>query len=139
AEYGHGKRKNALSDYTFAVWDADRLVNIGKAYSGVTDEEIAQLTELFHKLSLQQRGHLHIVQPKLVLEVAFDQIQKSDRHNSGYALRFPRIKRIRWDKKPSDADHLQRVAELYESSANTARRQEQTKPPPPEQPEPTLF
>jgi DNA ligase-1 len=138
AEYGHGKRKNVLSDYTFAVWSGQQLVNIGKAYSGVTDEEIAQLTELFHKLSLQQRGHVHLVQPQLVLEVAFDQIQKSDRHASGYALRFPRIKRIRWDKKPQDADHLERVAELYESSANTARRHEQPATPPPK-PEPTLF
>lgn len=138
AEYGHGKRKNVLSDYTFAIWSADQLVNIGKAYSGVTDEEIAQLTELFHRLSLQQRGHVHLVQPQLVLEVAFDQIQKSDRHASGYALRFPRIKRIRWDKKPQDADHLARVAELYESSANTARRHEQPAAPP-TKPEPTLF
>ena len=138
AEYGHGKRKNVLSDYTFAVWDADRLVNIGKAYSGVTDEEIAQLTELFHKLSLQQRGHLHIVEPKVVMEIAFDQIQKSDRHASGYALRFPRIKRIRWDKKPEDADRLERVAQLYDSSANTARHREQPVIPPPK-PEPSLF
>jgi len=138
AEYGHGKRKNVLSDYTFAVWSGTQLVNIGKAYSGVTDEEIAQLTELFHKLSLQQRGHVHIVQPQLVLEIAFDQIQKSDRHAGGYALRFPRIKRIRWDKRPDEADHLERVAELYDSTANTARKREQssTTPPPPE---PTLF
>jgi DNA ligase 1 len=137
AEYGHGKRKNVLSDYTFAVWSGTQLVNIGKAYSGVTDEEIAQLTGLFHKLSLQQRGHVHIVQPQLVMEIAFDQIQKSDRHASGYALRFPRIKRIRWDKKPEDADHLERVAELYESTANMARRQAAATPPP--KPEPTLF
>src|SRR5438132_307513 len=80
AEYGHGKRKNVLSDYTFAVWSGNQLVNIGKAYSGVRDEEIAQLTELFHNLSLQQRGHVHVVQPKLVLEIAFDQIHKRDRH-----------------------------------------------------------
>jgi DNA ligase-1 len=138
AEYGHGKRKNVLSDYTFAVWSGDQLVNIGKAYSGVTDDEIAQLTEVFHKLSLQQRGHIHLVQPQLVLEVAFDQIQKSDRHASGYALRFPRIKKIRWDKKPEDADQLQRVAELYACSANTARRQQEPAPAPKE-PEPTLF
>jgi DNA ligase-1 len=138
AEYGHGKRKSVLSDYTFAVWSGDDLVNIGKAYSGVTDEEIAQLTELFHKLSLQQRGHVHLVQPQLILEIAFDQIQKSDRHASGYALRFPRIKRIRWDKKAADADHLQRVADLYDSAANTARQHEKPPTPAP-QPEPTLF
>ncbi|HEV8606995.1 MAG TPA: ATP-dependent DNA ligase [Tepidisphaeraceae bacterium] len=138
AEYGHGKRKNVLSDYTFAVWSGQQLVNIGKAYSGVTDEEIAQLTELFHKLSLHHRGHIHIVEPKLVLEIAFDQIQRSDRHASGYALRFPRIKRIRWDKPPEEADHLERVAELYDSSANTARTRERPPTPPP-QAEPTLF
>jgi DNA ligase-1 len=138
AEYGHGKRKNVLSDYTFAVWSGDQLVNIGKAYSGVTDEEIAQLTELFHKISLQQRGHYHIVEPRLVLEVAFDQIQKSLRHSSGYALRFPRIKRIRWDKRPEEADHLERVAELYESAANTARTRDKASAPAP-QTEPTLF
>jgi DNA ligase-1 len=138
AEYGHGKRKNVLSDYTFAVWSGDQLVNIGKAYSGVTDEEIALLTELFHKLSLQQRGHVHIVEPRLVMEIAFDQIQKSDRHASGFALRFPRIKRIRWDKRPEEADHLERVAELYQSSANTARQHDQATTVSKES-EPTLF
>jgi DNA ligase-1 len=138
AEYGHGKRKNLLSDYTFAVWSGQQLVNIGKAYSGVTDEEIAQLTELFHKLSLNHRGHIHLVEPKLVLEIAFDQIQRSDRHASGYALRFPRIKRIRWDKSPHEADHLERVAELYDSSANTARTRGQPPALAP-QAEPTLF
>jgi len=138
AEYGHGKRKNVLSDYTFAVWSGDHLVNIGKAYSGVTDEEIARLTELFHQLSLQQRGHVHLVEPKVVMEIAFDQIQKSDRHSSGYALRFPRIKRIRWDKSPQEADHLERVVELYDSSANTARQREKAAARP-EDTEPTLF
>jgi DNA ligase-1 len=141
AEYGHGKRKDVLSDYTFAVWDKApsepdaKLVNIGKAYSGVTDEQIAQLTELFHKLSIQRRGHVHIVEPKVVLEIACDQIQKSNRHDSGYALRFPRIKRIRWDKRIEDADRLARVIELYQSDANTAYTQEKL----PEKEEPTLF
>jgi DNA ligase-1 len=138
AEYGHGKRRNVLSDYTFAVWSGDQLVNVGKAYSGVTDEEIAQLTELFHKLSLQQHGHYHIVEPKVVMEIAFDQIQKSARHASGYALRFPRIKRVRWDKNPADADRLERVAELYESTANTARKAEKPAAAPAPA-EPTLF
>jgi DNA ligase-1 len=140
AEYGHGKRKNVLSDYTFAVWSGENLVNIGKAYSGVTDEEIATAhTTLFSQLSLQNRGHIHLVQPKLVLEIAFDQIQKSDRHASGYALRFPRIKRIRWDKNPHDADRLERVEELYNSSANTARSHNQSPTPTVIAPEPTLF
>jgi DNA ligase-1 len=142
AEYGHGKRRNTLSDYTFAVWDRDpsqegaTLVNVGKAYSGVTDQEISQLTELFRRISLRRHGHVHVVQPQVVLEIACDQIQRSDRHASGYALRFPRIKRIRWDKRIEDADRLQRVAELYESSANTAR---QSSPAEPARPEPTLF
>jgi len=143
AEYGHGKRRNVLSDYTFAVWDREptepeaRLVNIGKAYSGVTDEEISQLTELFLKIAVQQWGRVYAVRPQVVLEIACDQIQKSNRHESGYAMRFPRIKRIRWDKKIEDADRLARVAEVYESFANTAHRNA----PEPEvvKAEPTLF
>ena len=128
AECGHGKRRNVLSDYTFAVWDREptdpqaRLVNIGKAYSGVTDEEINRLTELFLKIAVQQWGRVYAVRPQVVLEIACDQIQKSNRHESGYAMRFPRIKRIRWDKKIEDADRLSRVAEVYESFANTAHR-----------------
>ena len=143
AEYGHGKRKNWLSDYTFAVWDRDpaepgaTLVNIGKAYSGVTDEEIKQLTELFLGLSLGQNGWRHVVEPKLVLEIACDQIQKSGRHASGFALRFPRIKRVRWDKRPEDADRLPRIVEIYESLSNTAKGRHAPEPPP--APEPTLF
>ena len=143
AEYGHGKRRGVLSDYTFAVWDKEptepgaQLVNIGKAYSGVTDEEIAQLTKTFLDLSLAQRGHVHLVQPKIVLEIACDQIQKSARHASGYALRFPRIKRIRWDKDPDDADRLSRVIEIYDSVANTARGGAPATQEP--SPEPTLF
>lgn len=124
AEFGHGKRRRTLSDYTFAVWDRDpaadaaKLVNVGKAYSGVTDEQIAQLTELFLKTSLAQHGHVHWVEPKIVLEIACDQIQKSPRHSSGYALRFPRIKRIRWDKSPREADRLERIVEIYQSTNN---------------------
>jgi DNA ligase-1 len=142
AEYGHGKRRGVLSDYTFAVWDREpsepgaALVNIGKAYSGVTDKEIAQLTKIFLELSLAQRGQVHLVEPKIVLEIACDQIQKSDRHSSGYALRFPRIKRIRWDKSPSEADRLPRIIELYDSAANTARGNQA---PQPEPREPSLF
>src|SRR5207248_5779730 len=127
---------------TFAVWDRDpgeegaTLVNVGKAYSGVTDEEIAQLTKLFLELSLGDNGRVHWVQPKIVLEIACDQIQKSTRHGSGYALRFPRIKRIRWDKRPAEADRLGRIAEIYESLPNFARS---TATPPQSAPEPTLF
>ena len=127
AEYGHGKRRGVLSDYTFAVWDREpdlpdaQLLNVGKAYSGVTDAEIEQLTELFLKLTVRQSGGMHLVQPRVVLEIACDQIQKSTRHAGGYALRFPRIKRIRWDKRPRDADRLARIVEIYQSEANTAQ------------------
>jgi DNA ligase 1 len=146
AEYGHGKRRNSLSDYTFAIWDGDpslpdaALVNVGKAYSGVTDEEIVQLTDLFTRLTVRQYGRVRLVEPQVVLEIACDQIQRSARHASGYALRFPRIKRIRRDKRPQDADRLSRIAEIYESSPNFARpTRPATPPPPPEPPEPTLF
>ena len=141
AEFGHGKRRNVLSDYTFAVWDRDPdlpdagLVNVGKAYSGLTDAEIAQLTELFLKLSYTQGGRVHLVEPKIVLEIACDQIQQSNRHASGYALRFPRIKRIRWDKRPQDADRLERIVEIYQSRPNFARPIRIT----PTISEPTLF
>jgi DNA ligase-1 len=142
AETGHGKRRNSLSDYTFAVWDRDpadsgaTLVNVGKAYSGVTDAEIAQLTELFTQLTLTQQGRVRLVEPRIVLEIACDQIQQSDRHRSGYAFRFPRIKRIRWDKRPEDADRLDRVIAIYQSTPNFARSDS---PVPAEAPEPTLF
>ena len=138
AEYGHGKRRGVLSDYTFAVWDGEpgeedaRLVNVGKAYSGVSDEEIAQLTQIFLELSRAQHGHVHVVEPKIVLEIACDQIQRSQRHASGYALRFPRIKRIRWDKRPEEADRLARVIEIYESAHNFGRGEAPVNPTAPE-------
>jgi len=101
-----------------------------------TDEEIAQLTDLFTRLTVRQYGRVRLVAPQVVLEIACDQIQRSDRHASGYALRFPRIKRIRWDKPPEQADRLARVAEIYESSPNFARPAAAPAPAPPE---PTLF
>lgn len=154
AEYGHGKRRDVLSDYTFAVWDRDpsepgaTLVNVGKAYSGVTNEEIARLTELFLKIARGKFGRVYAVEPRVVLEIACDQIQSSKRHASGYALRFPRIKRIRWDKRPGDADLLTRVAEIYQSAPNFGRSldvpdlDEESSPPKRKfktLPEPTLF
>ncbi len=93
AEFGHGKRIHVLSDYTFAVRKGEELVNIGKAYSGLTDKEIAELTEWFLVHTTADHGHLREVEPKIVLEVAFNAIMRSDRHDSGYALRFPRIVR----------------------------------------------
>src|ERR1700730_6038424 len=114
-EVGHGKRKNVLSDYTFAVYDeaGDRLVNIGKAYSGLTDAEIAQMTDYFKSITLRDYGRFRLVQPEVVLEVAFDAIMESGRHNSGYALRFPRIKEIRRDKTVRDIDTLANVAKMH--------------------------
>ncbi len=114
-EYGHGKRIGVLSDYTFAVWDGDRLVNIGKAYSGLTDAEIAEMTEWFLKHVTLDEGLRLQVEPKIVLEVAFNNMMRSNRHESGYALRFPRIVRLRPDKLPEDADPIERVEEIYES------------------------
>ncbi len=113
AEYGHGKRIGVLSDYTFAVRDSVRLLNIGKAYSGLTDVEIAEMTKWFLDHTIEDQGFRRIVEPKIVLEVAFNNIMRSDRHNSGYALRFPRIVRLRPDKLPEEADTLERVRELY--------------------------
>ena len=115
AEYGHGKRAGWLSDYTFAVRDGDGLRNVGKAYSGVTDEEIARLTRFFLEHTLEDYGYVRAVEPLVVLEVAFNNVMRSDRHDSGFALRFPRILRIRDDKPVSEIDTLERVAEIYQS------------------------
>ncbi len=113
AEYGHGKRAGVLSDVTFAVRHGERLLNVGKAYSGLTDREIADLTQWFMAHSVRDHGFWREVEPKLVLEVAFNAVTRSDRHDSGYALRFPRILRIRQDKLPEDIDTLNRVEEIY--------------------------
>jgi len=113
-EYGHGKRIGVLSDYTFAVWDERRLVNVGKAYSGLTDAEIAEMTQWFLQHSVKDQGFRLQVEPKIVLEVAFNNVMESDRHNGGYALRFPRIVRLRPDKPPEEADTIARVREIYE-------------------------
>jgi ATP-dependent DNA ligase I len=107
-EYGNGRRSKVLSDYTFAVRDdsGDQLLTIGKAYSGLTDAKIQELTELFLSLATSRQGNRIEVEPKVIIEVAFDSIQKSNRHASGLALRFPRIKRIRGDKTLRDIDTL---------------------------------
>ena len=116
AEQGHGKRSHVLSDYTFAVQDeaSGELKVIGKAYSGLTDLEIEELTAHFKQHTLHDEGRRRTVVPNLVLEIGFDSIQPSKRHNSGLALRFPRIKAIRRDKTAADIDtlaHAQRLAE----------------------------
>jgi DNA ligase-1 len=116
AEFGHGRRAGLLSDYTFAVRDAGgELRNVGKAYSGVTDAEIAGLTEWLKAHTLEDHGHFRTVEPLRVLEVAFNNVMRSDRHTSGFALRFPRILRIRDDKPPAEIDTLARVEEIFQS------------------------
>jgi DNA ligase-1 len=113
-EWGHGKRAKVLSDCTFAVRDGDQLLNVGKAYSGLTDKEIAKMTEWFLEHTMEDRGFTRIVEPKIVLEVAFNNMMKSGRYASGFALRFPRILRIRDDKPVEEIDTLERVREIYE-------------------------
>jgi DNA ligase 1 len=123
AEYGHGKRVGLLSDYTFAVRGPDfartgELLNVGKAYSGVTDAEIAELTEFLKAHTLEDQGHFRTVEPLIVLEVAFNNIMRSPRHASGFALRFPRILRLRPDKPLAEIDTLARVEEIYQSQVD---------------------
>ena len=115
-EVGHGKRHGVLSDYTFAVRDEarDQLVTIGKAYSGLTDAEIASMTTWFEAHTISQHGRYRVVEPTVVVEVAFDVILRSNRHKSGFALRFPRIAHLRLDKDPREADTLETVTQLFE-------------------------
>ena len=123
AEYGNGRRAAFLSDYTFAVrgpvyGQTAELLNVGKAYSGVTDAEIAELTEFLKAHTLQDFGHFRSVEPLVILEVAFNNIMRSNRHASGFALRFPRIVRIRADKPLDEIDTVQRVEEVYLSQVD---------------------
>ena len=113
AEYGHGKRAGVISDYTFAVKDGDRLKTIGKAYSGLTDSEIDEMTRRLKEITTRDYGYRRDVKPEVVVEVAFDSIQRSDRHDGGFALRFPRIKRIRTDKSPDDIDTMEKVERIF--------------------------
>lgn len=114
AQYGNGKRRGVLSDLTFAVRRDAELVNIGKAYSGLTDAEIARLTKHFQETTIALHGPVHEVVPEIVLEIAFDRIQESKRHKSGYALRFPRIARIRDDKSVDQISTIDEVRRIYE-------------------------
>jgi DNA ligase-1 len=114
-ERGHGRRNGVLSDYTFAVRTSEvdpTLLNVGKAYNGLTDAEIAALTAHFESITIERFGRYHVVRPEVVLEVTFDIVQRSTRHKAGYALRFPRIVRVRDDKPPTEIDTLARVREL---------------------------
>ena len=119
-EVGHGRRHGVLSDYTFAVID-DRpgaaegaLVTVGKAYSGLTDAEIAEMTTWFEQHTIERFGRYRVVEPTVVVEIAFDVVHASSRHKSGYALRFPRIVRIRADKPVNEVDRLSTVSALHE-------------------------
>ncbi|MBV9959221.1 MAG: ATP-dependent DNA ligase [Acidobacteria bacterium] len=119
-EVGHGKRRHLLSDYTFAVRRSEEdpeLLNVGKAYSGLTDAELAELTEWFRQHTLQEfaHGRVRTVEPQIILEVTFDRVQESKRHKSGYALRFPRILRLREDKTVAEIDTLEAVRRLAEN------------------------
>ncbi len=116
AQQGSGRRATVFSDYTFAVRSGEGFVNVGKAYSGLTDAEVKELTKVLRAASTDRFGPVMVVRPEVVLEVAFDGIQKSSRHKSGYALRFPRILRWRHDKKPEECDDLARVEALYQTS-----------------------
>jgi DNA ligase-1 len=125
-EWGHGKRNKVLSDYTFAVRDGDELLNVGKAYSGLTDVEIAEMTEWFKAHTLEDQGFRRIVEPKIVLEVAFNNMMQSNRHESGYALRFPRILRLRADKSVGEIDTLETVKEIFARQAAAASGRKQS-------------
>ncbi|MGZ7106911.1 MAG: ATP-dependent DNA ligase [Candidatus Angelobacter sp.] len=123
-EWGHGKRNKVLSDYTFAVRDGDKLLNVGKAYSGLTDVEIAEMTEWFKAHTIDDQGFRRTVEPKIVLEVAFNNMMRSSRHESGYALRFPRILRLRTDKAADEIDTLETVKEIFARQGTGAKRSE---------------
>jgi ATP-dependent DNA ligase len=128
AELGHGKRNNVLSDYTFAVRDeaTGDLLPIGKTYSGLTDGEIAELTEYFKQNTLADLGRYRKVKPDVVLEIAFNSIQPSTRHASGLALRFPRIKAIRRDKNVDSIDTLQYARDLAAQTGSSPNYEEPT-------------
>jgi DNA ligase-1 len=123
-EEGHGRRAGVLSDYTFGVWKDGTLVNVGKAYSGLTDDEIETMQRRFERITVERFGGVRAVRPEVVIEVAFDGIQRSTRHKSGFALRFPRIVRIRDDKTAEQADQLDAVAALFDAQIASGHRED---------------
>ncbi|MCL5743624.1 MAG: ATP-dependent DNA ligase [Acidobacteria bacterium] len=112
AQPGHGRRASLYTDYTFGVWDGEQLVPFAKAYSGLTDEEIRRVDAFVRRRTIEKYGPVCAVEPELVFEVAFEGIQRSGRHRSGIAVRFPRIVRWRIDKRPQDADTLDTIRAL---------------------------
>ena len=115
AQRGHGRRASLYTDYTFAVWSGEELVPFAKAYSGLTDEEIRRVDSFVRRNTLQRFGPVRSVKPELVFELGFEGIQRSPRHKSGIAVRFPRMLRWRTDKKPQDADSLQTIQAMLDA------------------------
>lgn len=115
AQRGHGRRASLYTDYTFAVWDKDKLVPIAKAYSGLSNKEISEVDSFIRKNTIEKFGPVRSVEPELVFEIAFENIQRSTRHKSGVAVRFPRISKWRHDKKPKEADNLKSLYSLLEN------------------------
>jgi DNA ligase-1 len=118
AQRGHGRRASLYTDYTFAAWDKGQLVPFAKAYSGLTDAEIREVDRFVRKNTIEKFGPVRSVKPELVFELAFENIQRSTRHKSGIAVRFPRIARWRLDKRPEDADSLAEIAALLPTEAS---------------------
>ena len=114
AQRGSGKRASLYTDYTFAVWHAGELVPFAKAYSGLTDEEIREVDRFVRRHTLEKFGPVRRVEPKLVFELGFEGIQKSTRHKSGIAVRFPRMLRWRTDKQTQDADSLDAILAMLD-------------------------
>jgi DNA ligase 1 len=114
AQAGHGRRANLYTDFTFALWDKDKLVPFAKAYSGLTDAELLKLDKWIKQHTIERFGPVRSVSAELVFELAFEGVQKSSRHKCGYAVRFPRILRWRSDKPATEANLLEDLAELVE-------------------------
>jgi DNA ligase-1 len=117
AQPGSGRRAGLYTDYTFGVWDGDRLVPFAKAYTGLTDDEIRRVDAFVRRNTVEKFGPVRTVRPELVFELAFEGIQRSTRHKSGIAVRFPRMARWRTDKRPEQADTLQAVRALIDEGA----------------------
>jgi DNA ligase-1 len=114
ADWGSGRRRGWLSNYHLGVWSGEEYLVIGKTFKGLTDEEFKWMTEYLQNIRVRESEYTVYVKPELVVEVAFNEIQQSPHYKSRYALRFARIKRIRIDKSPEEANTLQNVSELYE-------------------------
>src|SRR5213595_2771819 len=112
AQPGSGRRAGLYTDYTFGVWDNGALVPFAKAYSGLTDEEIRHVDAFVRRNTLEKYGPVRTVRPELVFELAFEGIQRSPRHKSGIAVRFPRMAKWRHDKKAEDADTIETIRAL---------------------------